>query len=484
MDLASKYVESINHESKLLESFKNSIACNDTSYHEGLFNELAMALKAITPIQDSFSLAIWASPIVDSKDGRLMAIYTCADDLERGRRTVGKPGKLLRKLAPIASDSECAKFAEVFKDKFVTPLQGMVVKSGNTPEDFAQVYTQKQAPKSDPRLGHDFKSLSASCMRYSFENLSGHPASIYGSGDFEIAWVENSAGELLARVVVATRKGRYAAAPIYTNSNAASDMLQKYIREKNAACDEPAKESWINCKLLKVDAGLGGDSWLGPYADQYQSIKDCGEYFRICRAMNAEYSLDSTEGVVGGYEYQCENCGCGCHEDESYYSERLGASFCESCYNDFHFCCSDCGDMEPEETSVTLINDSCVCEYCFDHGDYVSTSEGVCHIDEAVFCEESEEWFHIDSGDFFECPEGEIRSNDLKAPVAIDCTYEQAVEWYVITTKIVEYQRNGETYQRNESVFTLKPWLEYSKDEYGNVTIVNHQLDLFETEES
>ena len=93
--------------------------------------------------KESFSLAIWASPIVDSKDARLMAIYTSAEDLERGRRTIGKPGKLLRKIAPMATDADCAKFAEVFKDNFVTPLQGLVVKSGNKPEDFARVYTQK-----------------------------------------------------------------------------------------------------------------------------------------------------------------------------------------------------------------------------------------------------------------------------------------------------------------------------------------------------
>ena len=161
-------------------------------------------------------------------------------------------------------------------------------------------------------------------MRHSFDHLSGHPASIYGSGDFEIAWVENSAGELLARVVIATRKGRYAAAPIYTNSNAASDILAQYIKEKNAACDEPEKESWINCKLSKIDAGLGGESWLGPYLDQYQSIKDCGEYFRICRAQNSDYCLDSTEGVVGGYEYHCEQCSCGLTEDEGYFSEAYG----------------------------------------------------------------------------------------------------------------------------------------------------------------
>lgn len=472
-----------NHFDKLVKSFENCIACHDNSYNQALVDRLCNALDDIldSPLRLSpaFHLAVWASPIVDSKDGRLMAIYTCADDLERRRRTIGKPGKLLRKLAPMASDSDCAKFAEVFKDKFVTPLQGLVVKSGNTPEDFARVYTQKQAPKSDPRLGHEFKSLSASCMRYSFDHLSEHPASIYGSGDFEIVWVENSAGELLARVVVATRKGRYAAAPIYTNSNAASDMLQEYITEKNAACDEPDKESWINCKLLKVDSGMGGDSWLGPYLDSYQSIKDCGDYFRICRAMNSEYCLDSTEGVVGGYEYHCDSCGCGCHEDDAYYSERMEASYCESCYFESHFTCNDCGDMEPNDDSVDVIGGETVCCHCFEHGDYIHTSEGVTYIDNAVYCEESDEWFHIDSGDFFECLQGEIRSNDLKAPVPIDCTFEQAVEFYVITTKTVEYMFNGEYYEKPESVFTLKPWLEYSVDDYGNVTIIDRQLDLF-----
>jgi hypothetical protein len=136
--------------------------------------------------------------------------------------------------------------------------------------------------------------------------------------------------------------------------------------------------------------------------------------------------------------------------------------------------------MEPEADSVEVIGDERVCHHCFEHGDYVHTSEGVSHIDQVVFCDESEEWFHVDSGDFFECLEGNIRSNELKAPVAIDCTFEQAVEFYVITNKKVEYMFNGETYQRNESVFTLKPWLEYSEDDYGNVTIINRQLDLFD----
>ena len=155
---AEIFIESLNR-------FTSCLACNDDSYNEPLLHKLSKAIEPYADAYIAFQMAIWASPIVDSKDARLMAIYTSADELERGRRTVGKPGKLLRKIAPMATDADCAKFAEVFKDNFVTPLQGLVVKSGNKPEDFARVYTQKQAPKSDPRLGAEFKSLSASCMR-------------------------------------------------------------------------------------------------------------------------------------------------------------------------------------------------------------------------------------------------------------------------------------------------------------------------------
>ena len=74
METALRYEKSQKHIAALLESFKNSIACNDTEYNYQLFKVLESALTPYT--KESFSLAIWASPIVDSKDARLMAIYT------------------------------------------------------------------------------------------------------------------------------------------------------------------------------------------------------------------------------------------------------------------------------------------------------------------------------------------------------------------------------------------------------------------------
>tara|TARA_R110002167_G_scaffold9397_1_gene42935 strand:- start:243 stop:1697 length:1455 start_codon:yes stop_codon:yes gene_type:complete len=469
------------HFDKLIDSFESSVACNDSDYNQSLFYALKDSLQDImnscssSSLSAPWGLAIWASPIVDTKDGRLMAIYASADDLERGRRTVGKPGKLLRKLAPMASDSDCAQFAEVFKDTFVTPLQGMVVKSGKLPEDFVRVYTQKQAPKGDPRLGHEFKSLAASCMRYSFDHLAAHPVSVYGSGDFEIVWIENSKGELLARAVVATLNGRYSPAPIYTNSNAASEMLQSHLAKANAASERPDTESWINCKMLKISSGFGGESYLGPYLDQYQAVKEsnCGEYFRICQSGNSELMMDSTEGTVGGHDNQCESCACGLHDDEIFFCESGETILCESCYAESHVCCDNCSDMTHNDESVSVVGGDTICEYCLHHGNYVETTEGICELDDTVYCEDSEEYFHIDSGDFFTCSEGEIRAYSLKAPVPIDCTFDQAIQWYIITTKRDENERLVST-------FTLKPWLEYSENESGETVITTRQLELFE----
>ena len=88
------------HFDKLIKSFESSVACCDNSHDRSLVNVLHSALDDIidscSTFSPAFSLAIWASPIVDTKDARLMAIYASADDLERGRRTVGKPGKLPR----------------------------------------------------------------------------------------------------------------------------------------------------------------------------------------------------------------------------------------------------------------------------------------------------------------------------------------------------------------------------------------------------
>ena len=137
-------------------------------------------------------------------DGKLLSVYANADDLARDRRTVGKPAKLIRKFCDNPNADDLESFAVWFNDCALAN-DGLTVKTCTKPETFERIYKADIQTGTDARLGSDRKSLSSSCMRYEFNHLPHHPAWIYGSGDFTLAWVENSAGKVCARAVICTR---------------------------------------------------------------------------------------------------------------------------------------------------------------------------------------------------------------------------------------------------------------------------------------
>ena len=81
--------------------FKSSLATNDTNLDRVLLRKLE---DITAPLADDksqvFTYLIWLSPKPDDKDNRLMSVYLSADDLEKGKRTSGKPAKILRKILP------------------------------------------------------------------------------------------------------------------------------------------------------------------------------------------------------------------------------------------------------------------------------------------------------------------------------------------------------------------------------------------------
>mgnify|MGYP007029120804 CR=1 FL=1 len=95
--------------------FKSSIATNDTSLDRVLLRKLE---DVTAPLADDksqvFTYLIWVSPKPDDKDNRLMSVYLSADDLEKGKRTSGKPAKILRKILPAGSDVTFEAFASVY----------------------------------------------------------------------------------------------------------------------------------------------------------------------------------------------------------------------------------------------------------------------------------------------------------------------------------------------------------------------------------
>jgi len=484
------------------EQFKSSLATNDTSLDRVLLRKLEDITSPLTDDKSqAFTYLIWLSPKPDDKDNRLMSVYLSADDLEKGKRTSGKPAKILRKILPIGSSVDFEAFAVWFKETYFLATQGLVLKSSKNRKDFAKVYTMKQASASDPRLGCSRKSLAASCMRYSFDHLICHPTEIYGSGDFEIVWIENSQQQLLARAVVCTRNGRYANAPIYTNSNLAADMLEAEITKRKQACEQPDKATWINAELLRIE-NHNCDELIAPYFDNYSSAKDLGDKLKISR--HGDLELTTTSGVISEHEYHCESCNTGLGEYDMHYAQD--SCYCEDCFHDQFFYCEACEEYEPNHDGNEVIGfEGLICDHCVQtaHDIVYTTCGNYAHIDETVFSEHSDEWFLIsDEGDtwFVSSIDDEIYSIDELAKLPIDAmlTHEQAIDsghWLVIGKKSIVWKTRHRFYnltsfngiegegrhiENLERVYVLKPWLELHDCPLEGTIVVDNQLDLFE----
>lgn len=483
--------------------FKSSIATNDTSLDRVLLRKLEEIARPLTDDHSqAFTYLIWLSPKPDDKDNRLMSVYLSADDLEKGKRTSGKPAKILRKILPENPNINFEAFAVWFKETYFLATQGLVFKSSKNRKDFAKVYTMKQASASDPRLGCSRKSLAASCMRYSFDHLICHPTEIYGSGDFEIVWIENSQEQLLARAIVCTRNGRYSNAPIYTNSNLAADMLEAEIAKRKQACEQPDKATWINAELLRIE-NHNCDELIAPYFDNYSSAKDLGDKLKISR--HGELELTTTSGVISDHEYHCESCNTGLSEYDTHYAQD--GCYCEDCFHDQFFYCEGCDEYEPNHNGNEVIGyEGLICDHCVSHGsdDVVHTSCGnYAHIDETVYSEYSDESFLVgDEGDtwFTSSIDDEVYSIDELAKLPIDAmlTHDQAIEsghWLVTSKKSIVWRTRHRFYnaphsfngiegqgrhiENLERVYVLKPWLELHDCPLQGTIVVDNQLDLF-----
>lgn len=437
-------------------------------------------------------------------DGKLLSIYANADDLARGKRTIGKPAKLIRKFCEKPNADDLESFAVWFNDCALAN-DGLTVKTCTDAETFARIYKADIQTGTDARLGHDRKSLSSSCMRYEFNHLPHHPAWIYGSGDFTLAWVENSVGKVCARVVICTRTSTktgltcFVRAPIYTNSNAAADLLESWCDEQFHQATDKDKKTWLNARLLRVEVN---DGFLAPYFDRDSSVRDNGDFLVVSR--HGDLELSNTHGTVNTYAETCNSCGCGVDEYDSYYHENHDGVWCAHCFSDEFAMCECCQEYEPHDQTQDVDGD-CVCDHCLEHsGNYVSTlADEWHHIDNVVFDVDGDA-HGIDDDTWFESDvDGEIYNVDTEANLPTwfpdRMTIEQAMEsghWNRQHITRVEWlQRRfgafrlprslyahdssmvgeGKHVTRHVVVWTLKDHLEWDGCE-----IVNNQLELFD----
>jgi hypothetical protein len=394
-------------------------------------------------------LCEYACPVVSPDNPELLAIFADPSHIESGRRTTGKPGKLLGKLLPGATSKEKESFAVWWKETIILPRDGLTVKETIDGAVIGDIYQGTQARSSDPSLSaRGWKSLSASCMRYSFDHLPQHPATVYGTGDFKLFWVENSAGHIAARVVVAIRGGRFVPGPIYCNSNAAGDLLEKHIqqeREKPRDGDSVDSESWINCRLERIEFNGG---FIAPYLDNFQSVKDTGSFLKICSSSNAEIELSDTSGLVyAGGRYVCSCCDERIDEDSAWHDDN-GECYCEYCYSERFTMCEHCYDTTLRDDMVNILDwrgraVDCACSYCLSRGglECFEIDGKYYEIDSVVF--DSDDNPHVcDSGTYFVSDlTGETHAieHEHTLPNGDSCTIGEALEtgnWMLVVDKV------------------------------------------------
>lgn len=456
--------------------------------------ETLLDLFSDVPSLLTSKLVQYLDPILD---GKMLSVFVSASDGERNRRTIGKPAKILRKICSNIPEERLEKFTVWAKDMALAN-DGLVLKTCIEPETFAAVYKMDQAQRSDPRLGAERKSLAASCMRYDFSHLPHHPAFIYGSGDFTIAWIENSQGQLAARVVVCTRTNKdgltcFVDGPIYTNSDVAANMLDKWIDEQKAQASDQDKKTWVNAKLLRIETC---DGLLAPYLDRDSTVKDSGDYLVVSRYGDIE--LSGTQGTVNDYDYHCECCGDGLDEYNTYWAND--AIYCEQCHNERFTFCDNCEEYE-EDHLVRQVEGrhTCVCDHCVGYAsDYVEHGRSIYHLDDCMFVEDLDEYMPLSEEGiswFTSDVDGEAYDihDQAKLPLWFPdvMTREQAIEtghWTIAIKRELQWQAfstrhftapngTGRYVSVVVEVWTLKPWLEWDGCE-----IVNNQLDLFESE--
>ena len=300
-------------------------------------------------------------PAPADKDSALMAIYATKADFDKessdsmGKRTIGKPAKILRKIFPFLDESACTWFAEQWKEAF-SP-ESLTIKSGKARADFARAYSHEQTKCKNPayikRDGLYVKSLSGSCMRHSFGFKAGHPSEVYASGDFESVWAEDEKGRIAARVVVNTSKqgeSCFIPAPIYANSDCAAIFVLEYL--KTRGYKSYTNDSWHGAELLAIPHK--DDSYLMPYIDMDQELELSGDRFVIGQG---DSRANETQGYIRVKECVaiCDCCGDQIQEDDTWhYDDSSCESYCESCTDSNYFRCEGTGELTPNSELVTV----------------------------------------------------------------------------------------------------------------------------------
>ena len=319
---------------------------------EKLFNPLKSVQHEINYWNQIRNISYYAvmdrfNPAPAESDPRLLGIYKSKEHKDSERRTIGKPHKMIKHILPYLTDAECLAFAQWYRDSVQVDSDTLTLEIGETRADFKRVYTADAMP-GDALCTNGRKSLTASCMRYAFDNLPAHPCEVYASGDFQIAYVKDNRNRIGARVIV--RPENKSHAPVYVSHNAAGDKLESWLRDNQYSMAD--NRAFNGARLLYI--ANGNDSVVGPYLDICRDVEIDSHNQEITISRNGSTSFSATHGSYDINPCVCDDCGESMSEDDSIYVESCECTICESCFNQNYFRCEGNGEIYHDRESVSV----------------------------------------------------------------------------------------------------------------------------------
>lgn len=171
-----------------------------------------------------------------------------------------------------------------------------------------------------------------SCMSGSMGDCEMHPAAVYASPDFAVAYTKRD-DKIVARAVVTKDdpNGKY-----YSTTYGNSSLLTRLL--KKAGYEPGTWRTWEGKRLQRIESSWDAGQFICPYLDIGDSLRDAGDWLIVddCGYLRA----DSTRGLTGYGEW-CPNCE-EYVEGEFEYVEMEDQHVCRNCieyryvWSDYH----------------------------------------------------------------------------------------------------------------------------------------------------
>lgn len=364
-----------------------------------------------------YTLALYRPRFSKRFKGKI-TLYKNYLSMVENKETAMNVGRALSIMFPYLTASQIGEIVDEYRTKFAP--RKFTLHTSTLASDFVTAYRNTQCGYEDPRQSDSRKNMSSSCMRgKTFDHQSRHPVEFYASGEFMIVWLTTKDGLIGGRCVVRLPYVRYdrrqgylkadpfsynvmphVAAPVYGACDTSINMIEEYL-DSIGADRSCGYNGWVGARLLNLPDGDGG--YFGAYLDLEPREVDVYQKYLVV-TNDGEIDASDYGGTLGNtFDYHCENCAEGLHDDEAHYSEDTNQTYCEHCFNDIHSCCDNCDHQSLTENIQSV-------HYRVARGTFVTDADGnritkrvmvtdqydyceSCCDSDAVYCNLTEEWW-------------------------------------------------------------------------------------------